>query len=290
MPSLSKNSNKKKKTNKDIEADPKEPATAALPPNEPTDTQINFKCRRDSRDQTAKKIWKKSQPMPPQENNTVTIYATTTQSSNSSAQPSTSHAPSSSHISTTKKLSRSLSENRDHKFKTLCSQLARSASPDQKLLITNEKSEANKDLQAIALCFNYVDLNHDFVFWRVLIPLLKFQKVNNTHIVNPRKFRVTPMVTTFIRSVGRHTKGVLQWLARASKADLDMRLVELEHSSLKKMANHCAGRVPVYVPPSVYRALKIRYLLDVGGLSRDNQVTTDHRHPHTWRFQDSRWH
>ena len=38
---------------------------------------------------------------------------------------------------------------------------------------------------------------------------------------------------------------------------------------------HINGRVPIYVHPSFYRSLKLRYSLDVGGLSKDGRVTTE---------------
>ena len=36
---------------------------------------------------------------------------------------------------------------------------------------------------------------------------------------------------------------------------------------------HCTGRVPIYVRPSLYRSLNLRYLLDLGGIFRDSRVT-----------------
>ena len=75
------------------------------------------------------------------------------------------------------------------------------------------------------------------------------------------------MVTTFVRSAGNHTKELWRFIEEVSRADL--RLAELEHSSLKKMLSFCSGRVPIYVHPRFYRAL------DVGGISRDGRVTTE---------------
>ena len=45
--------------------------------------------------------------------------------------------------------------------------------------------------------------------------------------------------------------------------------------SLKRCLNFCAGRVPILVHPSFYRSLKVRFPLDVGGVSRDGRVTTE---------------
>ena len=64
------------------------------------------------------------------------------------------------------------------------------------------------------------------------------------------------MVTTFICSVSSHIHGVRWLLDRASKADLDVRLAELEHPSLKKMLNFCSCRVLVHVNPCFNRMLE----------------------------------
>ena len=76
------------------------------------------------------------------------------------------------------------------------------------------------------------------------------------------------MVTTFVHSVGSQTQGVWKFLEEASQLDAGVRLVELRHSLLKKMFAKCLGRVPIFVHPSFYRFLKVRFLLDVRGLSR----------------------
>ena len=83
------------------------------------------------------------------------------------------------------------------------------------------------------------------------------------------------MMTTFIRSAGSHTNQVRRFLARASKVESNARLADLEHPSLKSLANFCSGRVPVYVHPLLYGALKLKFPLDVAGLCRDARVTTE---------------
>ena len=79
-------------------------------------------------------------------------------------------------------------------------------------------------------------------------------------------------MTTFVRSVGSRTKSVWQFLDKASRVNI--RLVELEHPSLKKITSF-ARWVPVHVHSSFYRALKLKYPLDVGDVSRDSRVTTE---------------
>ena len=81
------------------------------------------------------------------------------------------------------------------------------------------------------------------------------------------------MVTTFVRLRDNRTRKLWRLLEEASQVDI--RLAELEHPSLQKMLSNCAGRVPIYVHPSFYRSIKLRYPLDVGGISRDGRVTTE---------------
>ena len=80
-------------------------------------------------------------------------------------------------------------------------------------------------------------------------------------------------MTTFVRSAGNRTKDLWRFIEEASRVDI--RLAELEHPSLKKMLSFCSGRVPIYVHPCFYRSLKLKYPLDVGGISRDSRVTTE---------------
>ena len=83
------------------------------------------------------------------------------------------------------------------------------------------------------------------------------------------------MVTTFVRSAGDRTKGVWKFLSTVCQTDTGIKLAELEHSSLKKCITYCSGRVPILVHPSLYRALKLKFPIDVGGITRDNRVTTE---------------
>ena len=83
------------------------------------------------------------------------------------------------------------------------------------------------------------------------------------------------MVTTFVRSAGDRTKGVWKFLSTVCQTDTGIKLAKLEHSSLKKCITYCSGRVPILVHPSLYRALKLKFLIDVGGITRDNRVTTE---------------
>ena len=81
------------------------------------------------------------------------------------------------------------------------------------------------------------------------------------------------MVTTFVRSAGKRTKELWRYIEESSRADI--RLAEMEHPSLNVMSSKCTDRAPIYVHPYFYRSLKLRYPLDVGGISRDGRVTNE---------------
>ena len=83
------------------------------------------------------------------------------------------------------------------------------------------------------------------------------------------------MVTTFVHSVGSRTHNIWKFLEEASQLRAGVRLAELQHPSLNKMFVNCAGRTPIYVHPSFYKAHKMRFPLDVGGLSRNGRVAAE---------------
>ena len=110
---------------------------------------------------------------------------------------------------------------------------------------------------------------------KMLKPLLQLEKIEKKKVNNPLNFKSAAMVTNFIRSAGDRTKGVWKFLDTVRQTDTGVKLAELEHSSLKRCLPFCSGRVPILVHPSFYRALKIRFPLDVGGVSRDGRVNTE---------------
>ena len=101
---------------------------------------------------------------------------------------------------------------------------------------------------------------------------IKEKNISN-NISNPYLFRGAPKVTTFVHLAGSRTKGVWSLIEKGSWVDI--RLVEMEHPSLKKSLSYCSSQVPVYVHPSFYRALKLKYPLDVRDVSRDGWITTE---------------
>ena len=67
-------------------------------------------------------------------------------------------------------------------------------------------------------------------------------------------------MTTIVRSAGDRTLKVCRFLVKANKAELSIRLAELEHALLKKMSQFCSGGVQ-FMFTSFYR--------DAGNLTRD---------------------
>ena len=97
--------------------------------------------------------------------------------------------------------------------------------------------------------------------------------MNNEDITNPYIFKDAPMLTTFVRSAGNRTKELWNFIDKASRADV--MLANTKNAMLKKMLPFCSGRVPILVHPSFYRSLKLRYPMDVGGITRDDRVSTE---------------
>ena len=83
----------------------------------------------------------------------------------------------------------------------------------------------------------------------ILKPLSSFKSINEKNISNPYLFRDAAKVTTFVRTAGNHTKELWRFVQEASCADLRL--------------------------ASFYRSLKLRYPMDVGGITRDGRVSTE---------------
>ena len=139
----------------------------------------------------------------------------------------------------------------------------------------NQEPTEDQCRKAMALCTVGLESVTDYQLRKSLKPLLDFDRVNRKRICNPVNFRSAAMVTTFIHSAGDRTKGVWQFLDTVCQTNAGVKLAELEHSSLKRWLPFCSGRVPILVHPSLYRALKVRFPLDVGRVSRGGRVNAE---------------
>ena len=136
-------------------------------------------------------------------------------------------------------------------------------------------TEVRRATNAFYFCEDILEPQHlDHILKKALKPLLSMKKkIDNADITNPYSFKNAPMLTTFVRTAGSRTKELWQFIEEASHADV--MLADTTNTMLKKMLPYCAGRVPILVHPSFYRSLKLRYPMDVGGITRDDRVSTE---------------
>ena len=140
----------------------------------------------------------------------------------------------------------------------------------ENLDLTNEQCR-----KAAALCTVGPESIADHQVRRSLRPLLDLERINQKRTCNPVNCRSAAMVATFVRSAGDRTRGVWKFLNTVCQTDTGMKLAELEHSFLKRCLLFFSGMVLILVHPSFYKSLKVRFPLDVGGITRDDRVTTE---------------
>ena len=134
--------------------------------------------------------------------------------------------------------------------------------------------EVRRAVNAFYFCEDILEPQHlDHVLKKSLKPLLSLKKIDNADITNPYNFKNAPMLTTFVRAAGYRTKQLWQFIEEASRANV--MLADTTNTMLRKMLPYCAGRVPMLVHPSFYRSLKLRYPMDVGGITRNDRVSTE---------------
>ena len=135
-------------------------------------------------------------------------------------------------------------------------------------------SEMRRATNAFYFCEDILEPQHlDHVLKKALKPLLALKTIEKKDITNPYNFQNVPMLTTFVRAAGNRTKELWLFIEEASRADV--MLADTTNAMLQKMLPYCAGRVPILVHPSFYRSLKLRYPMDVGGITRDDRVSTE---------------
>ena len=77
-------------------------------------------------------------------------------------------------------------------------------------------------------------------------------------------------ITTVIRK-GRGSEGVMKMLGEANEALGPISYFKDDLISCKGLV----GRIPVVLHPSIYRAIKLTYPRDVGGLAHDGVITNE---------------
>ena len=104
---------------------------------------------------------------------------------------------------------------------------------------------------------------------RDLRVLHNFKEVNGRNVEDPKNFPDC-WITTVIRK-GRGLEGVMKMLGEANEALGPISFLKDDLSSCKGLV----GRVPVVLHPSLYRALKLTFPWDVGGLARDGAIDNE---------------
>ena len=106
--------------------------------------------------------------------------------------------------------------------------------------------------------------------------LLSAKHINDQNIEDPRNFPKAQRVLTVIR-LGTGTRQPWAMVEEALKSFKNIMppLAIIENDLLNKLKQFCSGRAPVLVHPSLYRALKLTFPWDVGGLSADGSVKNE---------------
>ena len=274
--SLTKKKNKEKHIEKEDEA---------------MDYSINLKRRRDSDDSVAGEGEKKHIKGPAKETQTQSQTPSQPQEKGEKTErpaqiipPPQKHQNTPAHLSDfpLSPKSPSLSPIRTPKLLTRAQSVTResptaAASPSSTELKPRSRSASNEVRRAFTAFHFCEDIlepqNMDHILKKTLKPLSSLKKIDGKDITNPYLFKSAAMVTTFVRSAGPRTKELWHFLEGASRADA--MLADLRHQSLKKLLPFCSGRVPILVHPTFYRSLKLRYPVDVGGITRDDRVSTE---------------
>ena len=114
---------------------------------------------------------------------------------------------------------------------------------------------------------------------KILQGLKKRKTFNKKNIEDPRNFPNARLVMTLIRINERGR--VWELIDHAKKAFPNIAMVDMgkdDDKILRSVRNKIAGRLPIYVHPSLYRSLKLIYPSDVGVIVRDGLVPHDHGH------------
>ncbi len=259
--------------------------------DEAMDYSINLKRRRDSDDSVAGEGEKKHIKGPHQETPTQSQTPSQPQEKGEKIErpaqiipPPQKHQNTPAHLSDfpLSPKSPSLSPIRTPKLLTRAQSVTResptaAASPSSTELKPRSRSASNEVRRAFTAFHFCEDIlepqNMDHILKKTLKPLSSLKKIDGKDITNPYLFKSAAMVTTFVRSAGPRTKELWHFLEGASRADA--MLADLRHQSLKKLLPFCSGRVPILVHPTFYRSLKLRYPVDVGGITRDDRVSTE---------------
>ena len=151
-----------------------------------------------------------------------------------------------------------------------------STSTVQKPRARSASTEARRAINSFYFCKDTIENPHiNHMLKQSLKPLRSFKKIDTKNITKPYLFKDAPKLTTFVRSAGNRTKELWNFNDEASRADVMLADTKNPMLKKKKMLPFSSGRVPILVHPSFYRSLQLRYPVDVGGITRDDRVSTE---------------
>ena len=110
-----------------------------------------------------------------------------------------------------------------------------------------------------------------------LRPLLELDK-KVPGLEDPRNFPHAPMVMTLVRSTKGKVNPVLKMLETAQGAFPDIAMVGWGDPSQVSVDGRVNGRASVYVHPALYRAVKLTWPLEVGGIVQGGRLTRELSH------------
>ena len=99
--------------------------------------------------------------------------------------------------------------------------------------------------------------------------LHNFKEVNGKNVEDPLNFPQA-WVTSVIRK-GRGSEGGIKMLGEANEALGPISIIKDDSQSCKGLI----GRVPVVLHPSLYRAVKLTFPRNIGGLAHDGAITNE---------------
>ena len=108
-------------------------------------------------------------------------------------------------------------------------------------------------------------------------PLLRAKFLGGKSIEDPINFPDAPLSLTVIRkrnpSAKGHSPQVWELIQEAVNAFPSLRMADWTDPSLEPMQKKCRGRIPILVHPTLYRAIKLTFPLDVGRLALNKNLT-----------------
>ena len=109
--------------------------------------------------------------------------------------------------------------------------------------------------------------------YKVQLQLLKdlrvlhnFKEVNGRNVEEPKNFPDAWITTVIWKG-----RGVMKILGEANEALGPISYLKVDINSCKGLV----GRVPIFLHPSLYRALKLTYPWDDGGLAHDGAINNE---------------